>query len=158
MADIKLTEEEISEFKEVYHMIDRDGGGSISIKEIGDLMRALDMDPPEDELQELFTEIDTDGNGDIDFAEFVTLMARKKNVEEELREAFHYLEGTTMSDPNLITHDKIKKLYLKLGIDLPDEEINDMMLEADVDKDGLVEWEDFYAMFDVKKQRNEDEN
>jgi calmodulin len=164
MSDIKLTEEEISEFKEAFNMIDRDGGGTIGIKEIRTLLNVLGSEPPEEEVQELINEVDTDGNGEIDFAEFVTLMARKKkgsDSEEELLQAFNYIVTTTPNDAELITPEKIRKIFSNLGVELSDEDINEMLMEVDVDKDGIVEWEDFRQMYNQDRKTSDklqDEN
>ena len=54
----------------------RDGGGSISSVELGQVMRTFGWAPTEMELQELISEIDQDGNGSISFNEFVWLMTK----------------------------------------------------------------------------------
>ena len=85
MAD-QLTEEQIVEFKEAFTLFDKDGDGTITIKELGTV-----MNPTEAELQDMINEVDADGNGTIDFPEFLTMMVRKMidtDTEEEIREAF----------------------------------------------------------------------
>ena len=34
----------------------------------------------------------------------------------------------------------------KLGVDFTDDELNEMVLEADIDGDGQVDFEEFYNM------------
>ena len=55
-------------------------------------MRSLGQNTTEAELQDMINEVDADGNGNIDFPEFLTMMARKMNSnddsEGEIREAF----------------------------------------------------------------------
>lgn len=155
MSDIKLTEEQISEFKEAFRMIDIDGEGSISSKELAGVVKALGQDIPETELVEFINEIDTDGNRTIDFPEFVTLMTKRmkdSDVEEELRETFNAFDIAVNADPSVITGAKIKKLFQNVQVELTDEEVQDMMNEADLDKDGVVSWEDFYGMIQTKKK------
>ena len=57
-------------------IVTRDGGGSISSVELGQVMRTFGWAPSELELQELISEIDQDGNGSISFNEFVWLMTK----------------------------------------------------------------------------------
>uniref|UniRef100_A0A8C5MPD6 EF-hand domain-containing protein n=1 Tax=Leptobrachium leishanense TaxID=445787 RepID=A0A8C5MPD6_9ANUR len=40
-------------------------------------MRSLGQNPTEAELQDMINEVDADGNGTIDFPEFLTMMARR---------------------------------------------------------------------------------
>lgn len=72
----QLTEEQIAEFKEAFSLFDKDGDGNITTKELGTVMRSLNLNPTEAELQDMINEVDADGNGNIDFSEFLTMMAR----------------------------------------------------------------------------------
>ncbi|XP_030217708.1 calmodulin-alpha-like [Gadus morhua] len=94
MAD-QLTEEQIAEFKEAFSLVDKDGDGTITTKELGTVMHSLGQNPRETELQDMINEVDADGNGTIDFPEFLTMMARKMkdtDSEEEIREAFRVFD------------------------------------------------------------------
>ena len=48
---LKLTEEQIAEFKEAFSLFDKDGDGTITTKELGTVMRSLGQNPTEAELQ-----------------------------------------------------------------------------------------------------------
>ena len=104
MADT-LTEEQIAEFKEAFSLFDKDGDGTITTKELGTVMRSLGQNPTEAELQDMINEVDADGNGTIDFPEFLTMMARKMkdtDSEEEIREAFRYVQTRSRSRVSLV--------------------------------------------------------
>ena len=76
-GDEQLTGEQIAEFKEVFSQFDKDGSGTITVEELGTVMRSRGKNPTEAELQDMIKEVDLDGNGTIEFNEFCTLMARK---------------------------------------------------------------------------------
>lgn len=63
----RLTEQELREFKEIFDLVDRDGGGTISRDELQNLMDTLGVKPSEEQLDQMMAEVDTDGSGDIDF-------------------------------------------------------------------------------------------
>merc|ERR1719395_318055 len=125
-----LTEDQIQEFKEAFALFDKDGDGTITTKELGTVMRSLGQNPTEAELHDMINEVDADGNGTIDFTEFLSLMARKMkdtDTEEELRHVM----------PNL-------------GEKLTDEEVDEMIREADIDGDGQVNYDEFVKMMMAK--------
>ncbi|KAJ8646861.1 hypothetical protein MRB53_008609 [Persea americana] len=132
----QLTEEQISEFKEAFSLFDKDGDGCITTKELGTVMRSLGQNPTEAELQDMINEVDADQNGTIDFPEFLNLMARKMkdtDSEEELKEAFKVFD----KDQNgFISAAELRHVMTNLGEKLTDEEVDEMIREADVDGDG----------------------
>ena len=81
------------------------------------------------------------GNGAIDFPEFLTMMSRKaKDVdsEEELRQAFKTFDR----DGNgYISSAELRHVMTNLGEKLTDEEVDEMIREADLDGDGQVNYQ-----------------
>lgn len=53
--------------KDVFALFDKDGSGSISTSELGEIMRSLHQNPSDEELADLVNEVDTDGSGSIEF-------------------------------------------------------------------------------------------
>lgn len=49
----QLTEEQIAEFREAFQLFDKDGDGAITTKELGTVMRSLNLNPTEAELQDM---------------------------------------------------------------------------------------------------------
>uniref|UniRef100_A0A4X2KJ65 Calmodulin like 3 n=1 Tax=Vombatus ursinus TaxID=29139 RepID=A0A4X2KJ65_VOMUR len=135
MAD-QFSEEQIAEFKEAFSLFDKDSDGCITTKELGTVMRSLGQNPTEAELKNMIGEIDTDGNGTIDFPEFLSMMAKKMkdtDSEEEIREAFRVFD----KDGNgLVSAAELRHVMTKLGEKLTDDEVDEMIREADVDGDG----------------------
>ena len=46
----KLTPEELAEFREIFNLVDKDGGGTISKEELGELMETLGIDATPEEI------------------------------------------------------------------------------------------------------------
>ena len=119
--------------------------GTITTTELGTVMRSLGQSPTEEELQEMVNEVDADGSGAIDFQEFLTLLARQMREasgadEEELREAFRVFD----QDQNgFISRDELRHVLQNLGERLSDEELAEMLREADVDGDGQINYTEF---------------
>ena len=95
----------------------------------------------------MVTEVDANGNGTIDFDEFLTLVAREKDeTEEELREAFIMIAKTKGEDDDgklFISPADLKKMMSDLGMSLTDEDVDEMIAVADLDRDGKINYEEF---------------
>eukprot|EP01043_Picozoa_sp_COSAG02_P036172 COSAG02_NODE_2634_length_8374_cov_12.795166_7_plen_172_part_00 len=66
-AELGLQESDIMEYREMFSLVDADGGGSIGREEVLDLMRMVGYQCTEEEVDDMISEIDTDGNMEIDF-------------------------------------------------------------------------------------------
>ena len=139
----QLKEEKIIECKEVVDLFDKDKDGVITIKELGDVMGALGAYPTEAELQEINNEINKNGTGKIEFNEFLELYARKMkepDTEEDLIEAFKTFDK---DGSGVISANKLKHIMVVLGGKLTEEEVDEMFKEADIDKDGFINYHEF---------------
>ncbi|CAN7087012.1 unnamed protein product [Brassica oleracea var. botrytis] len=132
------------------YLIYSDSCGCITTKELGTVMRSLGQNPTEAELQDMINEVDADGNGTIDFPEFLNLMAKKMkdtDSEEELKEAFRVFD----KDQNgFISAAELRHVMTNLGEKLTDEEVDEMVREADVDGDGQINYEEFVKIMMAK--------
>ncbi|KAI8911699.1 FAD-linked oxidoreductase-like protein [Gorgonomyces haynaldii] len=127
-------------------IFDKDGDGTITTKELGIVMRSLGQNPTEAELQEMINELDEDGNGTVEFNELMDMMARKMkeiDLEAEKLQAFRMFD----KDGNgYITHDELKLVMSSIGELLSDEEIGQMIKEADMDGDNQVSFQEFLSI------------
>ena len=138
-----LTEEQIAEFKEAFQIFDKDGDGSITTKELGTVMRSLGQEPAGEEVRQMIEEVDEDKSETIDFKEFLGLMARKMketDAEDELLEAFKVFDR----DGNgKISAHELRYVMLSSGEDLTEQDIQEMVMEADIDGDGFIDYQEF---------------
>lgn len=91
-----LSEETLSEFREIFNLVDRNGGGSISKDELSELMRMLGMEVGSAEIGAMISEMDSDANEECDFEEFVKLMSKKVTApfsQEHVKGAFKEFQG-----------------------------------------------------------------
>jgi len=143
-ADL-LTEEEQAQCKEAFG-----ASGTIRTKDLGTALRALGQNPTDAELQDMINEVDADGNGTIDFPEFLSLMARKMkdtDTEEELVEAFKVFDT---DGSGFISAAEMRHVMTNLGEKLTDEEVDEMLREADVDDTGRINYAEFVNMMMAK--------
>ena len=145
-----IPENRLKEYRDAFEMFDKDKDGTITAKELANVMRSLNQDPSEAELIEMIAEVDQNGNGKIDFEEFVTLMNRRSketDTEEEVINAFRVFD----KDANgLISSTELRHIMTTLGDKLTEEEVDEMIREADIDGDGYINYEEFVRMMMAK--------
>ena len=146
----QMTEEQISEFHEVFSLIDKNADGAITIKELGVVMRSLGQSPTEDELQEMINDVDTNGNGTIEFSEFINKMAGKMAYSPSEIDTYEAFRVFDKDGNGFISPSELRYVMTKMGQELTDEEVDQMIQEADMDGDGQVNYREFVKMMTAK--------
>ncbi|KAH6561088.1 caltractin [Batrachochytrium salamandrivorans] len=138
-----LTPGQKQEIREAFDLFDTDGSGTIDVKELKVAMRALGFEPKKEEIKKMMMDIDKSGSGMIDFNEFLELMTAKmadKDSREEILKAFKLFDD---DETGKISFKNLKRVAKELGESLTDEELQEMIDEADRDGDGEINEEDF---------------
>ncbi|CAD7700801.1 unnamed protein product [Ostreobium quekettii] len=141
-----LTEEQKQEIREAFDLFDTDGSGTIDAKELKVAMRALGFEPKKEEIKKMIADIDKDGSGTIDFEEFLQMMTAKmseRDSREEIMKAFRLFDD---DNTGKISFKNLKRVAKELGENMTDEELQEMIDEADRDGDGEVNEEEFFRI------------
>ncbi|CAL8329662.1 unnamed protein product [Gadus morhua 'NCC'] len=139
----ELTEEQKQEIREAFDLFDTDGTGTIDVKELKVAMRALGFEPKKEEIKKMIADIDKQGSGMIDFNDFLSMMTPKmseKDFTEEILKAFRLFDDDCTGR---ISFKNLKRVAKELGENLTDEELQEMIDEADRDGDGEVNEQEF---------------
>ena len=110
------------------------------------LHRALGFEPKKDEIKKMISEIDKDGSGTIDFDEFLSMMTAKmgeRDSREEIMKAFRLFDD---DETGKISFKNLKRVAKELGENMTDEELQEMIDEADRNGDGEVDEEEFFRI------------
>lgn len=146
----KLTAEQLDEYRAAFDLFDEDGNNAISKEELENVMKKLGLNPTDDELRDMIREHDTDESGQIEFEEFCELLAQRmegEDKEENLRAAFRTFD---QDGSGKISPQELRQVMINLGEKLTDQEIQEMIQEADCDGDGQINYEEFVKMMIVK--------
>lgn len=107
-------------------------------------MKSLGEDPTESEVQEMIYEVDQEGKGSINFHEFVIMMARKSEMQqdenEDIKAAFFVFDK---NNDGFVSVDEMREVLSKFDLTTPTEEIEDMIKTVDMDGDGMLSFEEF---------------
>lgn len=164
----RLSVEEIAEFREIFNLVDKDGGGCITKVELGELMDTLGIDADPEEIEHMIAEIDqgnqsalnfgcsctedpfvpADGNGNIDFEEFVAVMSRKVEASysaDQVKNAFKIFE--VPGHPGMIKAENLVKALCTYGAEkLTEAQAKDLVSQLDTDAAGMVNYMEYVGM------------
>ncbi|CAM9156043.1 unnamed protein product [Chrysoparadoxa australica] len=148
MSTARLSPEEVAEFREIFHLVDRDGGGTITKEELGDLMDTLGIDATPEEIDLMINEIDEDSNGEIDFDEFVAVMSRKVNATytaDQVKGAFKVFEGAAPAG-HIYVDNLIKALTTYGNKTLTATQAQELVSQLEPDVNGMVNYNEYISI------------
>ncbi|XP_067004791.1 uncharacterized protein [Anabrus simplex] len=139
----ELTDEQKADIKEAFDLFDTEGTGKIETKELKVAIRALGFEPKKEEIKKMIADIDKDGSGVLSYDDFLSLMTVKmaeKDSKEEIMKAFRLFDD---DETGKISFKNLKRVAKELGENLTDEELQEMIDEADRDGDGEINQDEF---------------
>ncbi|KAI8140106.1 calmodulin-like protein [Fennellomyces sp. T-0311] len=159
-----VTKEELETLKQAFSLYDRDGDGGITVKEFGDILKSLNVGSTAEEIESIVKSVDRNHDGRIDFDEFVVAMTRHlpppqdhpkraqtyppitkgKRLsfyeDDELKQCFHAFDK---NGDGYISLNELEEVMSRLGEKLSQQELKDMMDDADTNKDGQIDFKEF---------------
>jgi Ca2+-binding EF-hand superfamily protein len=135
----QLTEDQEDEIREVFDLFDVDENGTVARKELKLMMRALGVEARKETLARL----QAGKTGPLTFEEFLGLMTQilnEQEIQEEMMKIFNLFD---VDGKGKITFDNLKSVAQQLAENVTDEELREMIREADLDRDGAVNASEF---------------
>lgn len=148
-----LDEEAMEEIKEAFNLFDTEGKGNIDVRELKAAFRALGFQVKKAEIRQMFIDMDKDlSSATITFDEFVEMVTPRmlnRDSREEIMKVFALFDD---DNTGAISFKNLKRVATELGENLTDEELQEMIDEADRDGDGVINEEEFYRV--MRKREN----
>ncbi|XP_064622013.1 neo-calmodulin-like [Lineus longissimus] len=146
----QATEEEkkLKVYEQAFKLFDKNGDRGISMREMGTVIRACGGNPTEADLKCVWTkmDLDKDKDGTISFDEFIQVMKEHTfTAGRDIRKDFEVFD--TNKD-GYITTEELKKVMTDLGEPLNQEELDELLKDFDIDKDGRFNYQEFLKMMD----------
>jgi centrin-3 len=131
-----LSEDQRTELKEAFDLFDTEKTGRIDYHELKVAMRSLGFDVKKAEVLLLMNQHDVSNSGSIGYDQFVDIMADRiaaRAPEEELQKAFELFDEDSSGR---ISFRNLRRIAKELGENLTDDELQAMIDEFDLDRDG----------------------
>uniref|UniRef100_A0A7S3Z9K5 Calmodulin n=1 Tax=Lotharella globosa TaxID=91324 RepID=A0A7S3Z9K5_9EUKA len=142
-----FTEQQILELKEAFSLFDKKGTGHVTRKDLATVMRSLGQRPSEAELEEIVLACDPSGRGDITFDNFLDMMVRKlQNDDDGGADIERVFQIFDKDGDGYICYDDLSGVMKDLGEELTDKEIRDMMSQAGTKHEGKIDFDEFVIL------------
>jgi len=146
-----FSEEQIAEFREAFCMFDKRGEGEIPVQDLQSLFQSMGQSIMPSDIARLLNSWDIDKDGMIDFPEFLNILSSQLSGvdnEEFLLEAFRVFDA---DDSGYITADELKKVMGSMGERMTSSDVEEMIHQADMDGDGMINFEEFVRLLLIRK-------
>ncbi|CAJ0959755.1 unnamed protein product, partial [Mesorhabditis belari] len=132
-----------TELREIFRDFDKNGDGRITCEELEMALLKLGEMPSNTKIGQLIQQADTDGNGVIDIDEFLSVWRRQMAEPNEQRELADVFSAFDVDGDGLISEDDLNQLFLSLGRPIQGIDLAQMLILADLDNDGQVDFQEF---------------
>ena len=142
----ELSDEQLNEIQdsfELFNKDDKDGVGTIDAEELLVVMRALGHEPAQTDLKKQVAEVDKDNTGQLDFDGYLNIILNKmaeRPSHDDLLKAFRLFDPDCKRN---ITFTDLKRIAGQIGESIEDDELHEMITEADHSGTGTINQEDF---------------
>ncbi|GBP36256.1 Centrin-2 [Eumeta japonica] len=135
-AKLHLTKEQRNNLRQAFNYLDRTGEGKIRNEDFRVAIKALGYQPTKEELMNMINAVDKGRTGKMSFKNFETALMRKMMSQDSDTDIMKTFRMFDMDDCGYITLDNLKTVNEILGTDLTEEEIEELIDDADKDFDG----------------------
>ena len=102
--------------------------------------------PSMDEINSMIKEVDLNSDGKIELEEFITLMMKNNPDSQQEEEVINAFGVFDKEGNGLIQTDELKHIMMTIGDKMTEVEADEMIHEADIDDDGVINYEEFVRM------------
>ena len=138
-----ISKNKTKEYKKIFEMFDSNKDGFVNSEELSNIFKVLDINVSNEEIKEIIEENELEGNEQINFENFISIVNKREkdfDNEETIIKAFKVFDK---EGNGLININELKSIFLNVGNNLSEAEINELLMEADSDMDGFINYEEF---------------
>ncbi|CAD7946054.1 unnamed protein product [Amoebophrya sp. A25] len=141
-----LDDEQLEELREAFNLFDADRSGVIDARELKAAIRALGFVVKKEQVRQMLRDVGRDVQSQITFDDFQKIMTGKmgdRNSREEINKIFKLFDE---DNSGKVSFRNLKRIAQEIGETLTDDELQEMIDEADRDGDGLINPDEFYRV------------
>ena len=139
----EIPRNKVEEYKKIFSLHSNGQDGYVNSSELSKILKAINIEPSDEELKEIIKKLDLEEKKEINYEEFLSIInQREKDVdlEEEVLNAFRVFDKY---GNGLININELKYIMMNFGNNWRENEINELLGNADIDMDGFINFEEF---------------
>ena len=137
-----LTDEKLKECKIIFDLIDKDKDTKLTPEELGPALRVCGASPSQQEL-DMAIQNSGDKSNLITFEKFINIYENLINNQDSEEDIINELKKLDKNGSGTITVNDLRNLLANYGDVLTKEEVDDVVQEANADKNGKINIEKF---------------
>ena len=139
-----LSEEDVAECREAFNLFDTDGSGTIDARELKAACRAMGFTVRKQEVRAMLSDLGKDSDNEvIEFDDFCSLLAGRISNRDSREEIMKIFRLFTVEGSDMISFRDLKRVVTDLGEKLSDDDMMEMIEEADRNGDGKIDASEF---------------
>ena len=139
-----LSEEDIAECREAFNLFDTDGSGTIDARELKAACRAMGFTVRKQEVRAMLSDLGKESDNEtIEFDDFCSLLAGRISNRDSREEIMKIFRLFTVEGSDQISFRDLKRVVTDLGEKLNDDDMMEMIEEADRNGDGKIDASEF---------------
>ncbi len=145
MDQVQIPESKLQQFCEAFEKFDKDNDGLISLRELTQVIKFLNLnnDYNQEHLSSMMEKLSNSNTGKINVDEFLRIITAKYKETDAVDEVIAAFRTFDKDGNGTIPANELKHIMITLGERLTDEEVDEMIKEADFNGDGFIKYEEF---------------
>ena len=128
-------------------LFDKNSDGFVHTHELGTLVRAINLNPSNNEVQDMIKKIDPNGTGQFNLKQLEQLIRERPKDTETLNDVKEALNVFDTDHDGLITVDEFKFAMTNMGEQMDENEVREILEDTNLVNEGkYIQIEDFARM------------
>ena len=138
-----IPKDKTEEYKKIFKLYSTNDDGYINKSELATIFKSINIDASDEEIKEIMKQLDLEEKNKINYDEFLSLINQGEKGFDEQEEVLKAFEVFDKDGNGLINIKELKDIMLSVGNNWDENEINEMLADADYDMDGYINYEEF---------------
>ncbi|CAD8058667.1 unnamed protein product [Paramecium sonneborni] len=136
-------EKRMKDIKEAFDQFDTDNKGTISTKELANILKYLGQDPTDEELDNYMKELDPESAGTIDFMSMMKVLTKAVKDDDTIDELMASFRVFDVDNTGTIPTAEMRYILMEMGEKMTAQDVKDILKEMDPDDNGMCKYVDY---------------